>query len=83
MGPAIDRWPFAFIHAHHMTGVMVDLMVLSIVVFDLSTIRRIHRATLLGGLFSIATGALAVPIGRTAGWHKIATLALRVWTNLR
>ena len=81
MGAAINRWPFAFAHAH--TGAIIQLMVLSIVVFDLSTIRRIHRATLLGGLFSIVTGALAVPIARTAGWHKFATLALHVWTNLR
>jgi len=80
IGPAISRWPFAF--AHRNTGVIVDLMVLSLVVFDLSTIRRIHRATLLGLLFLIVTGALTLPIGRTAGWHKIATLALHVWTNL-
>ncbi len=80
MGPAISRWPFAFTNAH--TGFIVNLMVLSLVAFDLSTIRRIHRATLLGGLFSIATGALAVPIGRTAGWHTFATLALHVWAHL-
>jgi hypothetical protein len=82
MGAAVSRWPLAFIQAHHLTGVIVDLMVLSIVVFDLSTIRRIHRATLLGGLFFIVTGALAVPIARTAAWHKFATLALHVWTKL-
>jgi hypothetical protein len=82
VGAAIDRWPFAFTHVHHLTRVIVDLMLLSLVVFDLSTIQRIHRATLLGGLFSIVTGALAVPIARTAGWHKFATLALHVWTKL-
>jgi hypothetical protein len=81
VSPAIDRW-FAYIHVHRMTGVAVDLMILSIVVFDLLTIRRIHRATLLGGLFSIVTGLLAMPIARTAGWHKFATLALHVWAQL-
>ena len=74
------RWPFAFAHAH--PGFIGNLMLLSLVVFDLSTIRRIHRATLLGLLFLIVTGALTVPIARTAGWHKFATLALHVWTNL-
>ncbi|HEU5352230.1 MAG TPA: hypothetical protein VFU55_11595 [Terracidiphilus sp.] len=81
MGAAIDRW-HTFIHAHFGTNVILDLMVLSIVVFDLSTIRRIHRATLLGGLFFIVTGALAVPIARTAGWHKFATFALHVRAHL-
>jgi hypothetical protein len=81
---AIDRWPFAFIQqAHYMSNVIRDMMVLSIVVFDLSTLRRIHRTTLLGGLIVIAAGHLAVPVGTTAGWQKIATLALHVWTNLR
>ncbi len=80
MGPAISRWPFAFTNAH--TGFIVNLMVLSLVAFDLSTIRRIHRATLLGGLFSIVAGALTVPIARSAGWHSFATLALRVWAHL-
>jgi len=80
---AIDRWPFAFIQqAHFMTNVIIDLMVLSIVVFDFSTIRRLHRATLLGGLCVMVPGHLAVPIGQTAGWQKIATLALHVWANL-
>ena len=50
---AIDRWPFAFIQKSHlMTNVILDLLVLSIVVFDLLTLRRIHRATLLGGSWS-------------------------------
>ena len=83
IGAAIDRWPFAFIHKSHLTtNVILDLLVLSIVIFDLSTLRRIHRATLLGGLLVAATDHLAVPVGRTAGWHKIATFALHVWANL-
>jgi hypothetical protein len=76
----IGRWPFAFAQPHQ--GLIINLMFLSLVVFDLSTIRRIHRATLLGLLFLIVAGALPVPIGRTAGWHKFATFALHVRTNL-
>ena len=87
VSPAIDRW-LAFMRVQHTTihlpatYVVVNLLVLSLVVFDLSTIRRIHRATLLGGLFSIATGALAVPIARTAAWHTFATFALHVRAHL-
>ena len=56
IGAAIDRWPFAFIQKSHlMTNFILDLLVLSIVIFDLSTLRRIHRATLLGGLLVAAT----------------------------
>jgi len=81
---AIDRWPVAFIHQEHfMSNVIRDLMVLSIVVFDFSTIRRLHRATLLGGLFVMAMGQITVPIGSTAAWQKIASSVLHVWANLR
>ena len=53
LGAAINRWPFAvFQQSHFLTNVVLDLMVLSIVIFDLSTLRRIHRATILGGLLS-------------------------------
>jgi hypothetical protein len=76
MGAAFGRWPFAFAHAHQ--GLIGNLMMLSLVVFDLSTIRRIHRATLLGLLFLIVAGALTPPIARSAGWHKFATFALHV-----
>lgn len=80
MGPAFGRWPFAFAHAHQ--GLIGNLMMLSLVVFDLSTIRRIHRATLLGLLFLIVAGALTVPIARSAAWHTFATFALNVRAHL-
>jgi hypothetical protein len=80
MVAAVGRWPFAFAQPHQ--GLIINLMFLSLVVFDLSTIRRIHRATLLGLLFLIVAGALPVPIGRTAGWHKFATFALHVRAHL-
>lgn len=81
---AIDRWPFAFIQqAHFMSNVIRDLMVLSIFVFDLSVLRRIHRATLLGGLFVMVMGQITIPIGSTAAWQKLASSALHAWTNLR
>ena len=87
VSPAIDRW-LAFMRVQHTTihlpatYVVVNLLVLSLVVFDLSTIRRIHRATLLGLLFIFVTGALTVPVARSAGWHKFATFALHVRAHL-
>ncbi len=83
LGAAINRWPFAvFQQSHFLTNVVLDLMVLSIVIFDLSTLRRIHRATILGGLLVSVTGHLAVPVGITAGWQKFATFALHVWGGM-
>jgi hypothetical protein len=76
----IGRWPFAFAQPHQ--GLIINLMLLSLVVFDLSTIRRIHRATLLGLLFIFVTGALTLPVARSAGWHKFATFALHVRARL-
>jgi hypothetical protein len=36
--------------------------------------RRVHFATLLGGVFMILAQSLRVPIGRTAVWHNFADL---------
>jgi hypothetical protein len=77
---AVGRWPFTFAQPHQ--GLIINLMLLSLVVFDLSTIRRIHRATLLGLLFIYVIGALTVPIARTAAWHTFATFALHVRARL-
>ena len=83
MGPAISRWPFAiFTKSPIMTNLLLDLLVLLLVAFDFSTLRRIHRATLLGGLFFMVLSHMIVPIGITPAWRSFAALASRAWRGL-
>jgi hypothetical protein len=84
MNPAVDRWPFAFMHRLPLgTVLIVDAMTIAVFAFDLWSRGRIHRATLAGGLSLIVLLHLMVPIGRTPAWHKLATLALNLWTRFQ
>jgi hypothetical protein len=62
---------------------IVDFLVLLVAGFDLWSRRRIHRATVQGGLFMIVAHQLMFPIGLTPFWHRFATLAAKVWMGLR
>lgn len=66
MGPAINRWPFAVIaQSHILTNVIIDFLVILLASFDIWTIRRIHRATLQGGVFLAVLLHATIPIGIT------------------
>jgi hypothetical protein len=84
MGPAINRWSFLpNANKGPLTSVIVDCFILLIAGFDLWSRRRIHRATVQGGLFMIITHQLMFPIGLTPVWHRFATLAANGWTSFR
>ena len=51
---------------------LTDLFILPIVVYDLITLRRIHRATLLGGLLIIASQPLRLMLAGTQPWLSFA-----------
>jgi hypothetical protein len=57
------------------TGLGVLLLILSL--YDLITIRRIHRSTMWAAPLAFATVALSVPIGMTPAWHAFAALLNR------
>jgi len=78
MGPAVGRWSF-LPHAYMglLTSLILDLYVLMVFAFDWWSQRRIHRATVKGGLFMIIAHQLMFPIGRTEVWHRFAEWALR------
>jgi hypothetical protein len=59
---------------------VTDLFVLGIVAYDYLTLRRVHTATLWGGLFLVASQPARLVIGRTGLWQAFAAwvdLALR------
>jgi hypothetical protein len=84
MDPAVNRWAFLQVaHRGLLTSLIVDFLILLIAGFDLWSRRRIHRATVQGGLFMIIAHQLMFPIGLTPVWHRFATLAANVWMGLR
>jgi hypothetical protein len=77
MGAAVSRWSFLpTAHRGLLTSLILDFFILLIASFDLWYRRRIHRATLKGGLFMIIAHQLMFPIGRTQVWHRFAEWVL-------
>ena len=70
---AVARWPgvapltFTSSGPFYYYG-LTDLFIVAILVYDLSTQKRIHPATLWGGLFLVASQALREVIGATQAW---------------
>lgn len=71
LGPAIARWPFAFIAAKPpLVGLVLQLFALVTITFDLLTRRRIHRATWIG-LVTLLVPLVAIPLSTTPFWHHL------------
>jgi hypothetical protein len=65
--PVVETWgPLGFF------GV-IDLFVIALVVYDLVALKRVHPATLWGGLFFVASQPLRLMIGGSATWLAVAT----------
>jgi FtsH-binding integral membrane protein len=45
------------------------LLLIPLVAWDLATLRRLHRTTVLGGLLVAAALLLSIPIGMSQPWH--------------
>ena len=71
--PAIARLPFAFVYRKSaVVALLAENFLLVLVVYDLWSMRRIHRATLWAGSLLIVVLQIRVPIGKTAAWHAFA-----------
>jgi hypothetical protein len=82
LGAAVGRWPSPIFHGTLVAGVLA-FYVLLIAGFDLWSQKRIHCATLRGGLFMIICHQAMFPIGVTPVWHGFASGVLKVWTSFR
>ena len=51
---------------------VTDLFVLALFAFDYATLRKIHPATLWGGLFLIASQPLRLAVTATSAWTSFA-----------
>jgi len=71
---AIARWPITFLFRNAaMAALMSYIFLLVLVVYDLWTSRKVHRATLWAGGFLIFVQQIRIPIGKTAAWHAVAS----------
>jgi hypothetical protein len=73
---ALGRFPWARIGLPPAAGAVTGLgiLLLILIVYELVSIRRIHRSTMWAAPFVFASVALAVPIGMTPAWHAFAAL---------
>ena len=73
LSAAVNRWPFAFIHQiPPSTGFVIDAFLLCVIVFDLVTRRKIHRATVWGSLLIFLLVPAMFVLGRTPFWVHFA-----------
>ncbi len=71
---AIARLPFAFVHRKPPMAYLVSYVFLVLLlVYDLWSARKIHRATLWTGAFLVIRHEISMPIAKTAAWHAFAS----------
>ncbi len=77
LAAAINRWPFPIILREPILLVLIDdAFLLPLVAYDLWSMRKVHQATLWGGLFLVIMQQLELPIGSTAVWQSFANWIL-------
>ncbi|MFL6231359.1 MAG: hypothetical protein ACJ741_21500 [Pyrinomonadaceae bacterium] len=70
---AIARLPFAFLKAGPPAFFgITDLFIAACFIYDITTRRRVHRATALGGLLIVASQPLRLMVGSTGAWSAFA-----------
>jgi hypothetical protein len=73
LGAAWGRWPIHFLLHNPLTSALAMFATLmTIVAYDLITLRKVHRATALGVAWVVCVQSAAVAIGPTAAWHNLA-----------
>jgi hypothetical protein len=79
VGAAFGRFPWARLGVPPAAGAVTGLgiVLLILIVYELISIRRIHRSTMWAAPLVFASVALAVPIGMTPAWHAFAALLSR------
>jgi len=72
IGPAIARWPFAFIATKPpLVGIVMQIFGVAVIAFDLLTTRRVHRATWVGTATLFLVPPIAIPLSAMPFWHHL------------
>ena len=76
---AIGRWPIPWIQGNPIASSPISyVFLLALAIYDFWSTRRIHRATLWGGVSLILVQQFRIPLGFTPAWHAFATWASSV-----
>ena len=76
---AFCRWPFALFRANvPMTFLFLYIFILILAAYDIWSMRRVHHATLWGGMFVIFMHEISLPLGKTIAWQEFAAWAQRL-----
>jgi len=77
MTAGFGRWPVHFLLHKPLPAMLCTFSLLLLVVaYDLSTTRKVHRATALGSAWVVCTGLGAIAISTTAVWHQFTATIL-------
>lgn len=77
MNAAVDRLPGVAPAGLTPFYAGTDLFLLALVIYDIVTLRRLHPATIWGGLFLIATQVLRMALMGSGSWLSLATWLAR------
>lgn len=69
MGPAIDRWGFGLPVT---IGTIIALPIL-VLVYDLWSLRRVHRTTAIGTALIVTAMLTVLPLSRLGFWHQLVS----------
>ena len=72
MNAAVDRLPGVFAAGLAPFYPATDLFLIALVIYDALTLRRLHPATVWGGLFLVVMQSLRVMLMDTNGWLAVA-----------
>jgi FtsH-binding integral membrane protein len=79
MDAPTGRPPFAAVTgAPHMDALFCVIFLLLLAAYDLWSLRKLHPATIWGGIFMIVVEQVRIPIGMTGAWHHFAAWAQRL-----
>lgn len=77
MTAGFGRWPVHFLLHKPFPAMMASFtLLLLLALYDLLSLRRLHRATVLGGGWVIFIELTAIAIGHTTAWRSLAALML-------
>jgi len=61
-----------------MTFLFLYIFIVILAAYDMWSMRRVHRATMWGGIFVIFMHEISLPLGRTIVWQEFAAWAQRL-----
>lgn len=71
LGPALSRWPFAFVFSSDLVffGIL-DSFLIFMIAFDLWSRGKVHLATISGSLLILVMDFTMRPLAHSAFWHQ-------------